>query len=307
MATVCPFPAFGQANIALAASASGPPLVTYTGQAGFVVTADAPRQQLVAGAACACETDQIDANGNAWSVGDEPVEESGLTASAVGLAPERPPVEWFDDPELEELTPMTITDDGRIFGHAWAWDTCHLSFDSCVVAPRSLTDYAYFQLGEVECEGGERPSVGKVTLDTGHAGQRLSRAEATRHYDDTGTVAAYVAFGEDEFGGWFAGAIAPDLDEAKLRILRGAAISGDWRGVEGNLELIALLAVNVPGFPVPRQRELVASGDYEDGQPEVLSLTAAGIIGLTRAEEDEIRDLAAGALEEDEPAEAEAA
>lgn len=321
MATVCPFPAFGQANIALAASA-GPPIITYTAQAGFVVTADTPLQQLVAGAACGCETDEVEtvdyasmtedervaayeglvegglsdseARGTVWP---EPVQESGLTASAAGLAPERPPVEWFNDPELEELTPLTVTDDGRIFGHAWAWDTCHLSFDACVVAPHSMTDYAYFQLGEVECEGGERPSVGKVTLDTGHAGQRLSRAEATRHYDDTGTVAAYVAFGEDEFGGWFAGSISPDLDEAKLRVLRGATVSGDWRGVEGNLELVALLAVNVPGFPVPRQRELVASGDFEDGQPEVMSLTAAGIIGLTRDEEDEIREIVTAAVE----------
>jgi hypothetical protein len=288
-ATVCPFPAFGQANISLAASGA----VTYSGQAGFVTLIEP--ESLVAAAACDCDID-------VEVVAEEP---SGLTAAAAGLAPEQPPVEWFDNPELEELTPLTIDDDGRIYGHAWQWDTCHLSFDSCVVAPHSQTDYAYYRLGEVECDGGERVAVGKVTLDTGHAGQRLSRVEATRHYDDTGTVAAHVAFGEDEFGGWFAGAISPDLDEAKLRLLRGATVSGDWRGVDGNLELVALLAVNVPGFPVPRPRAIIASGEYEDGEPDVLSLTAAGIVGLTSAEEAEIRELAAAA-QEDEPAETEA-
>lgn len=291
MATVCPFPAFGQASISLAASGAGEaPIVRYAGQAGFIVTHDHPA--LVAGAAA------VGAESVAATVEEADEENEGLTAAAAGLAFERPPAEWFDDPELDGLTALTITEDGRVYGHAWEWETCHLSFDTCVVAPHSLTDYAYFQLGEVECESGERISIGKITLDTGHAGQRLTRAEATRHYDDTGTVAAYVAFGEDEFGGWFAGAIAPELSESKLRVMRGATISGDWRGVNGNLELIALLAVNVPGFPVPRQRELVASGEFADGRPDILALTAAGILTkerLTAEQTNEIRELASGA------------
>jgi hypothetical protein len=287
MATVCPFPAFAVANISLVASGA---VWRYSHQGGFVVVQGEP--VLVAAAVDAPE--EIAADGMP-AVGDADLEPE-LTAAAAGIAPARPPAEWFSDPALEELTPLTVTDDGRVYGHAWGWDTCHLSFEGCVVAPHSKASYAYYRLGEVECSEGERVAVGKVTIDTGHAGQRLSRAQAISHYDDTGTVAAYVAFGEDEHGGWFAGAIRPELTEDKVRLLRGSTLSGDWRGVDGNLELIALLAVNVPGFPVPRTRALVASGD--DGERELLALTAAGVVRREATPEaDELRAIAAEALE----------
>jgi hypothetical protein len=247
MATVCPFPAFGDAQIALVASGE----VWKWARAEFTSLDGKP-------------------------LPDPEKPSPTLTASAAGHAPAVPPAEWFSDPGLTELTPMTIEADGRIFGHAWDWKTCHTAFaDECVLAPHSATEYAYFHLGEIELDNGTAEPIGKITIDTGHAGQRLSRAEAIRHYDDTGTVAAYVVMGEDEFGGWFSGCVRPDLPEETLRLLRGSVLSGDWRGVNGNLELIALLACNVPGFPVPRARALVAAG--EDG-PEVLSLTAAGIV-----------------------------
>lgn len=275
MATVCPFPAFGQAEIALAASGL-------------------PRQwvgPLDLQFDCGCTPVEIE-------YGEGKEEGEALTAAAAGLAPVAPPADWFADPEFTEVTPMTITDDGQIFGHAWTWDTCHLSFDQCVLAPRSETNYAYFMLGEIACDDpATHLAVGKITLDTGHAGTRLSRADATAHYDNTGTVAAHVQFGEDEFGGWFAGAINPELSEEKVRLLRGATVSGDWRGVDGNLELVGLLAVNVPGFPVPRS--LRASSEIVDGEPMIVGMVAAGIV--TEGLEDEIMALV---REVAEPAEA---
>lgn len=256
MATVCPFPAFGEASISLAAS--GMPR-QYVGPLDLQFD-------------CGCTPVEV-------VYGSEEEKEDGeetLTASAAGLAPVKPPAEWFEDPQFTEPTPMTVTEDGRIFGHAWEWNTCHLSFDQCVTAPKSETNYAYYMLGEIECDEGERLAVGKITLDTGHAGTRLSRADATAHYDNTGTVAAHVQFGEDEFGGWFSGAINPELSEEKVRLLRGATVSGDWRGVDGNLELVGLLAVNVPGFPVPRS--LQASVAVVDDEPVIQALVAAGIV-----------------------------
>jgi hypothetical protein len=293
MATVCPFPAFGGASIALAASA-GAPLYRFEGMTSeFEVDCDA----LVASGVefdCGCTEETIETVPPITEIIEAVEAATALTAAAAGLAPVTPPAEWFQNPELTELTPMTITPDGRVYGHAWEWETCHLSFDGCVTAPHSETEYAYFRLGEIECEDGEQLAVGKITLDTAHAGQRLSRQQATRHYDHTGTVVAHVNFGEDEFGGWFAGAISPELSEEKLRLLRGATVSGDWRGVDGNLELIALLAVNVPGFPVPRQHALGVS----DGEnAEVVTLTAAGILleGISAEQEAEIRELTAQA------------
>lgn len=255
MATVCPFPAFGAAEISLAAS--GMPR-TFIGPLDLQFD-------------CGCTPVEI-----VYGTEEEKEEGEALTAAAAGLAPVAPPADWFEDPQFTEPTPMTITDDGHIFGHAWMWNTCHLSFDQCVTAPKSETNYAYYMLGEIACEDGERLTVGKITMDTGHAGTRLSRAAATAHYDNTGTVAAHVQFGEDEFGGWFSGAISPELSEEKVRLLRGATVSGDWRGVDGNLELVGLLACNVPGFPVPRS--LQASVVVVDDEPVIQALVAAGIV-----------------------------
>jgi len=265
MATVCPFQAFAGATISLTDSlaADGTPnpspnpfLWTYTGQAGYTVVKHDPAAPASLEASASAVADS------------EPIEE---TAEA-----DLPPADWFADPEFAELTALTVDDDGRVSGHAAAWDVCHTGFpDVCVIAPHSRTGYAYFHLKEVVCRDGERISCGTITFDTGHAGGRLSRAEATRHYDHTGTAAADVVVGEDEYGIWVAGAMRPGTSEETYRKIRGAVLSGDWRNVNDNLELVALLAVNVPGFPVPRVKAMIASAD--DGTPQVLSLTAAGI------------------------------
>lgn len=183
---------------------------------------------------------------------------ASLSASAAGLAPLLPPAAWFDDPRLGEATPLTVTDDGRVFGHLATWGTCHIALPGCRTAPRSKSGYAYFRLGEVATAEGGRVAVGKVTLDGPHADVKLARVDATRHYDDTCTAVADVAAGEDEYGIWIAGAVRPDVPAETVRRLRASAISGDWRTVNGSLELVGALAVNVPGFPVPRA--LVAAG-----------------------------------------------
>jgi hypothetical protein len=35
-----------------------------------------------------------------------------------------------------------------------------------------------------------------------------------------------------------------------MRTVRAASLSGGWRQIDGNLELVAALAVNFPGFPI---------------------------------------------------------
>jgi hypothetical protein len=134
--------------------------------------------------------------------------------------------------------------------------------------------------------------VGKITLGTGHAAKHLGRQAATEHYDHTGAVVADVVAGEDEFGPWIAGALRPDMAASRVRELRAATLSGDWRNVNGHLELVGLLAVNVPGFPVPRsERALVAA--TESGM-RVESLVAAGMVDhdFTKTEQDRLAGLA---------------
>lgn len=180
--------------------------------------------------------------------------------AASGRINPEPPVEWFSDPELTEPTPLTVTEDGRIFGHFALWGECHIGHsNTCVVAPRSQAEYSYFTTGAVTCEGGCHIPTGAITLDTGHADLGLNYRQAAAHYDNTGTGIADVAVGEDQFGPWVAGAVRTSATDDEIRILRASSLSGDWRSIKGGLELVAILAVNVPGFPVPRAR--VASGE----------------------------------------------
>lgn len=191
--------------------------------------------------------------------------------ASVGTERELPPVGWFQNPQLSGPTPITIEGD-RIFGHIATWGTCHLGMQGvCTTAPRSNTDYAWFRLGAVETTGGLVP-VGQITMDTGHTeNPRATAAAAVAHYDNTGFAVADVAAGEDAYGIWFAGRLRPNLDPEHRDALLAAKLSGDWRRVQGNLELVAALAVNTPGFGIPRV-SLAASG------AEQLSLVAAGIV-----------------------------
>lgn len=207
-------------------------------------------------------------------------------ALIAAAAPVTPPSAWFDNPKLKGPTALNITDDGRVYGHVATWDTCHIADPAgdgqCVTAPRTLTDYAYFHTGVVRANNGEDYAVGHITMDTGHAKPNASTTSAMAHYDNTGAVVADVRAGEDRHGIWIAGALRPSVTEEQVRSLRSAPLSGDWRRVGGNLELVAALAVNVPGFPIPRTQGMVASGATS-------SLLAAGV--LAPSETDRLSDM----------------
>lgn len=193
-------------------------------------------------------------------------DEAALVADA---APVAPPAEWFRNPHLNGPTPLAVTADGRVMGHLAAWNVCHSGIgQQCVMAPHSATGYQYFLNGSVLTADGSMIRVGKITLGTGHADTRLGYVPAAEHYDNTGTVAAVVATGEDQWGIWVAGSLTPDTTAAKAAELRRSPLSGDWRRINGNLELVAALAVNTPGFPII---SLNASGEPD-------TLIAAGVV-----------------------------
>jgi hypothetical protein len=185
----------------------------------------------------------------------------------------RVPAEYLKKPELKGPTPLSVDpQSGRVWGHLATWGTCHIGIAKvCTTAPHSATDYSYFHTGAVETDEGNWVPVGHITMDTGHAGDRLNATATVAHYDNTGAVVADIRAGEDAWGIWVAGVMRPDVPEEKARALAAAALSGDWRRIAGNLELVGALAVNVPGFPIPRT-SLAASGE------EQVSLTAAGIV-----------------------------
>jgi hypothetical protein len=176
---------------------------------------------------------------------------SALTLVSSATSPVK--AAWFADPDLTGPTPLTVTDEGRVYGHLALWGTCHTGFDGvCIEPPHSDTDYAYFRTGAVHTDTGQQVAVGQITMGGGHARAGLRWRPALAHYDSTSAVVADINCGDDDYGIWVAGQTR-DLTPAQMRELRAAPLSGDWRAVHsGNLELIAALAVNAPGFPVPR-------------------------------------------------------
>jgi hypothetical protein len=219
-------------------------------------------------------------------------EQGSIVASGHPIeAPVLPPSEWYSNPGLDGPTPLTVDDSGRIYGHLAVWGQCHVGHAGrCVQPPSSATSYAHFLTGEILCEDGKRFPVGQITMDGTHAPHTYGAKETSRHYDNTATAVADVTAGEDDFGIWVSGSIRPGLEPSTIRGLMASDVSGDWRRIGGNLELVAVLAVNVPGFPKIRVREaegLVASLSLpaystEDAIDDIRALAAS--IGRTPEE-----------------------
>lgn len=260
--------------------------------------------------------------------GDEPAEpaepaegaptDAEIVAAASRMTPtptqaSRPPAEWFNLPEpqpgqtdrgevygmpVQELlveqpdgglgVPLTITDDGRVFGHIARWEQCHVGYlDECVTAPMSNAAYAHFHVGETVCAAGERLATGVLTVNTDHAAAHLLAPDARDHYAHTGLGYADVRASNGALGAWCCGALRDGFSDAQIRVLRASSASGDWRRIGPDLELIAALAVNVPGFPIAREAvtasgmrlalaSLTASAYMVEGRAN--SLVASGIV-----------------------------
>jgi hypothetical protein len=174
--------------------------------------------------------------------------------------------------ELEDPRVGIEVDGDHVYGYMAQWGVCHIGIQGvCTEAPASQTDYWYYATGVVDTDEGPI-HVGQITMDTGHAPLRSNAKIAAAHYDNTGAAVADVAVGEDAFGIWFSGVLRSTITDEQLHALRASGrISGDWRTIGGNLEMVAGLVVNVPGLPIPHT--MVASADGVQ-----TALVAAGII-----------------------------
>jgi 8-oxo-dGTP pyrophosphatase MutT (NUDIX family) len=215
--------------------------------------------------------DTVSFNMNGVEVGDD-TDAKALTAAAPA---KNPPKVWFEDPGLPGPTPLTVTNEGRVVGHLATWGQCHIGIGGeCVMLPKSASNYSYFHLGEIATDGGP-VYTGPLVMGGKHASEYLNWRQATQHYDDTTRVVADICVGHDEFGVWMSGALRDGVTEDDIAELKAAGkASGDWREVvrgSNHLELIAALAVNVGGFPVPRIQIAAKNGN-------VVSLVAAGIV-----------------------------
>ena len=201
---------------------------------------------------------------------------------------------YFKRPEMETPRVGVEVDGEHVYGYIAQWGVCHIGISGmCTVAPHSMSDYWYFATGKVDTDEGV-VRVGQITMDTGHASLKANAKVAAAHYDNTGAAAADVAVGEDDYGIWFSGVLRSKVDDEMRHALRASGrVSGDWRTIGHDLELVAALAVNVPGFPIPHTRagvyngeqvSLVAAGLSPDREAEsvTFAVTAEDVAGITR-------------------------
>ncbi len=198
----------------------------------------------------------------------ESTSEAVVAALVAAAAPLEPPKAWFENPGLSKPTHLTVTDEGRVFGHIAAWDVHHIGLPYGTRPPRSASNYAYFRTGALRTAEGEDVRVGQLTLWGGHAPLQADARTAVQHYDETKSAVCDLAAGEDRYGIWVSGALRPGVTPEQVRALRASSPSGDWRPIKGMLELVAVCQVNVPGFPIAQS--MVAGG-------QVTALVAAGI------------------------------
>lgn len=186
----------------------------------------------------------------------------------------RPPREWFADPNLQQPTPIIVTDAGRVFGLATEWGECHLGYQNeCILPPRE-GHHSYYLTGEMVCDDGSHIPVGQITAGIPHAPLSFSASRAAEHYENTEAVVADITVGDGKYGIWVAGAIRPTANAARVQALRASGqVSPDWRRIGGQMRLVGLLTVNVSGFQVPKVRTYAKGG-------EIRSMVASGLVSV---------------------------
>ena len=211
--------------------------------------------------------------------------------------PDLPPAELFTDPHFTHLTHVSVRDvpgtNWRHFsGHLADWTVPHIGMRGDIYAPHSPSNYAYYRSGALPVADGQ-VRTGVLSLGGGHCPTDvLDWRERIRHYDSTSTGIADLAAGEDNHGPWLSGVLRPETTYEQARVAHASDVSGDWAPMRGRThELVAVLCVNVAGFPVaepilaaanviefPTERFRAGYRRGEDGEPELTAIVAAGVL-----------------------------
>lgn len=220
-------------------------------------------------------------------------------------APQAPPAAWMAvaEPELGSpllvdqgdgvnipfgtwAVPLQITDEGQVFGHLAFWGQCHVGFaDVCISPPMCQASYRGFHIGTTELEDGTKLATGNLLYGTDHPPLSFNYGRAVDHYAHTGAAWAAVRASNGIYGPWVCGTLLPGIAAPDLTVLRASGISGDWRWLDGGLELCAALSVPSPGFPVAREALAASSkplghrraGHRTEGD-HLVALTAANVV-----------------------------
>lgn len=205
---------------------------------------------------------------------------------------------WQTPQRPEEIggwgCPLTIEDDGTIYGHATLRFRCHGAFASCMPPPDHGGDLSNWLIGDATGTG---IPTGPITLDTTHGVDDRGRIKSHDHLANTGVAVADVASGFDSHGMWVSGKLRPGVTDRELAALRGSTLSGEWHVIGGKQRCVGVLAVNSPGYLVQRRGIAASNGT------EVLFTAGASCCEeeLVLADKDRIsilEDLVAGLVQE---------
>jgi hypothetical protein len=183
--------------------------------------------------------------------------------------------------------PLTITEDGHVFGHLALWGECLRTgrMDGvCIQPPDSAKAYAEFMVASTRTAEGQLVATGPMVVGCPHyptQGADRSRLQVVRdYYAEAGLGWADVAASSGAFGPWVTGRVRPDVTASQLAVLQSVPPSGDWSyDPDGGLELVAILSVNKPGFPV--RREAIAAAALPADSLSDGAAVSAHVVGRT--------------------------
>jgi hypothetical protein len=161
------------------------------------------------------------------------------------------------DTSGRDYTPLTVTADGRMFGHL-AGASCFRDGDMsrCERYPGDPDPrLRNFHTWTTTLDNGETIRTGAITAAANHADvRRMSLEQARAYHENTSTVVARVRAWEDERGRLaVAGSMVPGLPESMMGQVAGAPVSVErypTRETGGRNTLTAAHLVVTPAWPV---------------------------------------------------------
>ncbi len=185
---------------------------------------------------------------------------------AAAVAPLR--ADWFEPVEADRLLKFTITDEGRMMGHLFAWGDCHRGNTARCDRPDFMRDdptFPDFHVGEAPLDNGERVRVGVLTYADLHAPDgQLTAAQLTELMENTGRQLGPVRLHVDRFGLQACGQVWPDVPPVEVSRALAGFPSYDARRIAGRWRLFGLHVVNTPGHTV-----------YEEAEGQVVRMVAS--------------------------------
>lgn len=172
-------------------------------------------------------------------------------AAAVAVYPAKHFERWSSD----ELVPLRVEPDGRVWGHA-AGEGCYRDGTGATChrySPDPDPKMKNFHTGTVALDNGSVVRAGSLTAAGLHATPMGTVEDQRRHHEDSTRVWAKVVAWDDMHGRLcVAGSVVPGLDPTFMAQVAGLPLSGEWWPVVGlnGRTLVGAHSVISPALPV---------------------------------------------------------